>query len=94
MGIKELLPLLKPVTQQLHISEYRGQKVAVDGYSWLHKGVYACARELCLRQPTTKHIQYCVTRAEMMLRHGVEPVMVFDGGKLPTKDAEESSRAQ
>jgi exonuclease-1 len=47
MGINGLLPVLKPVTKATHISKYKGQKVAVDGYSWLHKGAYTCSRELC-----------------------------------------------
>jgi exonuclease 1 len=47
MGISGLLPVLKTITNAKHISAYRGQKVAVDGFSWLHKGAYACSRELC-----------------------------------------------
>jgi exonuclease-1 len=47
MGINGLLPALKPIAKPIHISNYKGQKVAVDGYSWLHKGAYSCSRELC-----------------------------------------------
>lgn len=47
MGIQGLLPLLKPITKHVHLKEYAGKSVAVDGYSWLHKGVYSCSRELC-----------------------------------------------
>jgi exonuclease-1 len=94
MGINGLLPVLKPITQAKHISAYAGNSVAVDGYSWLHKGVYACSTELCLGQPTTKHIQFCINRVELLRRHGVEPVLVFDGGKLPSKDQEESNRSR
>jgi len=47
MGINSLLPVLKSIARPAHASEYRGRKVVVDGFSWLHKGAYTCARELC-----------------------------------------------
>jgi exonuclease-1 len=47
MGINGLLQALKPIAKQVHVRQYQGQRVAVDGYSWLHKGAYCCARELC-----------------------------------------------
>lgn len=47
MGINGLLPAFKGICRPSHISKYRGQKLAVDGYSWLHKGAYCCSRELC-----------------------------------------------
>lgn len=47
MGISGLLPVLKSIARPVHVSSYRGKRVAVDGYSWLHKGAYACSRELC-----------------------------------------------
>jgi exonuclease-1 len=54
MGISGLLPVLKSVTESAHVSIYRGKKVAVDGYVWLHRGVFCCARELCEGRPTDK----------------------------------------
>lgn len=47
MGITGLLPVLKSIAKQQHVGAYRGQRVAIDGFSWLHKGAYCCARELC-----------------------------------------------
>lgn len=47
MGINGLLQQLKSISKPKHVSAYRGQKVAIDGYSWLHKGAYSCSRELC-----------------------------------------------
>jgi hypothetical protein len=46
MGISGLLPVLKSISRPKHVSAYRGKAVAIDGYSWLHKGAYACSREL------------------------------------------------
>jgi hypothetical protein len=54
MGIVGLLPNLKSVTREAHIRECDGQRVAVDGYVWLHRGLYTCAQDLCLGVPTDK----------------------------------------
>lgn len=54
MGIAGLLPVLKSVTVSAHVSIYSGKKVAVDGYVWLHRGTFTCARELCEGRPTDK----------------------------------------
>ena len=54
MGISGLLPVLKSITNGKHISSYAGQRVAIDAYSWLHKGAYSCSQDLCERQHTTK----------------------------------------
>jgi hypothetical protein len=47
MGINGLLPVLKSIAKPKHIREYHGQHVAIDGFSWLHKGAYCCSRDLC-----------------------------------------------
>lgn len=46
MGVAGLLPVLKSVARPVHIRDYRGRKVVVDGFSWLHRGAYTCSREL------------------------------------------------
>lgn len=44
MGITGLLPLLRSVTRRVHLEQFSGRSVAVDAYSWLHKGIYgSCA---------------------------------------------------
>ena len=47
MGISGLLQQLKSISHPTHVSTYKGHKVAIDGYSWLHKGAYSCSAELC-----------------------------------------------
>jgi exonuclease-1 len=54
MGISGLLPLLKSIQQQKHLSDLSGKTLAVDGYVWLHKGAYGCAADLVNGKPTTK----------------------------------------
>ena len=46
MGIQGLLPLLKDIHRKVSVKEFKGKSVGIDGYCWLHKGVYGCAREV------------------------------------------------
>eukprot|EP01122_Echinamoeba_exundans_P010328 TRINITY_DN3842_c0_g1_i1.p1 TRINITY_DN3842_c0_g1~~TRINITY_DN3842_c0_g1_i1.p1 ORF type:complete len:902 (-),score=200.96 TRINITY_DN3842_c0_g1_i1:136-2841(-) len=92
MGIPGLLPALASVTRPAHVQEYRGQTVAVDAYVWLHRGAYACSSELCLGIPTDKYIAYCMKMVRMLQHFGVKPILVFDGGNLPIKREQESTR--
>jgi len=46
MGIKGLLMNTKSVGESKHITEYSGQAVGVDGYSWLHKSLHRCSIEV------------------------------------------------
>jgi exonuclease-1 len=56
MGIQGLLPTLKSITSNVHVSKYRGKSAAVDAYGLLHKGAYSCARELVEGEPTDKYV--------------------------------------
>ncbi len=56
MGIAGLLQLLAPVMQSVHVSMLDGKRVAIDSYSWLHKGAYACAQQLVLGNPTDVYV--------------------------------------
>ncbi|KAJ0236950.1 Exonuclease 1 [Hirschfeldia incana] len=94
MGIQGLLPLLKSSMAPIHIHDLEGCTVAVDTYSWLHKGALSCSRDLCKGLPTTRHIQYCMHRVNLLRHHGVKPVLVFDGGPLPMKLEQENKRAR
>lgn len=77
MGIQGLLPLLRSIEEDVHVSAYEGagararakgaapaqpapagKRVAIDGYSWLHKGVYTCALDLCLGNKTDRFVNY------------------------------------
>ena len=69
---------------------YKGRRVAVDAYCWLHKGCcadqvlrielfdtrcHSCSLELANGVPTDKYIYFCMTRVELLRRHGVIPVV-------------------
>lgn len=94
MGIQGLLPLLKSIMMPIHVKELEGCFVAVDTYSWLHKGALSCSTDLCKGQPTSKHINYCMHRVNMLRHYGVKPILVFDGGHLPMKSEQEIKRAR
>ncbi|BGP55305.1 hypothetical protein JCM8202_000618 [Rhodotorula sphaerocarpa] len=92
MGIGGLLPLLKEIQRPCHVKEWKGKRVAVDGYVWLHRGAYGCAEDLALGRPTIKYVNYAMHRVRMLKYFGVTPVMVFDGGLLPSKMGTEDDR--
>ncbi|EEE55478.1 hypothetical protein OsJ_03659 [Oryza sativa Japonica Group] len=92
MGIQGLLPQLKSIMAPIGLEALKGQTVAVDTYSWLHKGALSCGDRLCKGLPTTRHIEYCMHRVNMLRHHGVKPILVFDGGHLPMKGDQETKR--
>nr|ACU20025.1 unknown [Glycine max] len=94
MGIQGFLPLLKSIMVPIHIKDLKGCSVAVDTYSWLHKGALSCSTELCKGMPTTRHIEYCMHRVNLLRHFGDKPILVFDGGLLPMKSEQENKRAR
>ncbi|KAI0319311.1 PIN domain-like protein [Amylostereum chailletii] len=94
MGITGLLPLLKSIQVQKHLSEFQGQTLAVDGYVWLHRGTYACATDLATGRRTTKYVDYTMQKVRLLRAHGIRPYLVFDGGPLPAKRGTEGERKQ
>lgn len=96
MGIQGLLPLLKSIMGPIHVKDLgkEGCSVAVDTYSWLHKGALSCSKDLCKGLPTSKHIDYCMHRVNLLRHYGVKPILVFDGGLLPMKSEQENKRGR
>ncbi|XP_019444656.1 PREDICTED: exonuclease 1 isoform X6 [Lupinus angustifolius] len=94
MGIHGLLPQLKSIMVPIHIKDLNGSSVAIDTYSWLHKGALSCSTNLCKGIPTTRHIEYCMHRVNLLRHFGVKPILVFDGGLLPMKGDQENKRAR
>ncbi|KAI8973943.1 PIN domain-like protein [Pilobolus umbonatus] len=93
MGITGLLPLLNNAKKPVHIREYFGKVVAIDGHCWLHQGAISCAMDLALGRSTTKYITYFMHRIELLRFHNVIPYVVFDGQPLPIKAATNAIRA-
>ncbi|KAL5337347.1 hypothetical protein BJX70DRAFT_370152 [Aspergillus crustosus] len=94
MGIKGLHGLLKSIQKPCHLKKFSGQTLGVDAYGWLHRGTVACAVDLVLDRPTTKHVDFVLSRVRMLLYFGVTPYLVFDGDDLPSKSGTELDRQQ
>ncbi|XP_027967268.1 exonuclease 1 isoform X1 [Eumetopias jubatus] len=94
MGIHGLLQFIKEASEPIHVRKYKGQVVAVDTYCWLHKGAIACAEKLAKGEPTDKYVGFCMKFVNMLLSHGIKPILVFDGCTLPSKKEVEKSRRE
>ncbi|XP_005374872.1 PREDICTED: exonuclease 1 isoform X2 [Chinchilla lanigera] len=94
MGIQGLLQFIKEAAEPIHVRKYKGQVVAVDTYCWLHKGAIACAEKLAKGEPTDKYVGFCMKFVNMLLSHGIKPILVFDGCTLPSKKEVERSRRE
>jgi exonuclease-1 len=69
MGIQGLLPVLRPYMRAVHVSKFSGKRIAADGYSWLHKGVYSCSGLVATGQAPWRakgrrapYVEYCLNR--------------------------------
>ena len=93
MGISGLLPFLDGFVQKVNLAHFAGQTLAVDGYSWLHKGVYCCAEDVVEGRHTLRYVEYCMKKVKMMQHYGVTPIVVLDGGALGSKEGTEVERA-
>ncbi|PHJ16802.1 xpg n-terminal domain-containing protein [Cystoisospora suis] len=94
MGIQNLLKFLKPLTRPAHISEWAGMTVGVDAMGWMHRGAIACAIELLKGEETDKFLRFIIHMIMLFKYHRVEPLLVFDGAKIPAKEAEDEKRRQ
>ncbi|EME26963.1 exonuclease 1 [Galdieria sulphuraria] len=94
MGIQGLLPVLRPISEAIHIQKFANKRVGIDGYSWLHKGAFGCALELCTGVSTSRYLDYFIERIKMLLYYNVVPVVVFDGARLPVKSETEAIRRE
>jgi exonuclease 1 len=93
MGITGLLPLLKESIDQTHISKFKGQRLAVDTYCWMHRAVYGHTTEMSTGNESTRWVQYCMGILDMLLSFQIEVYLVFDGKNLPAKERTEADRA-
>ncbi|PVH92965.1 PIN domain-like protein [Periconia macrospinosa] len=93
MGISGLLPLLKSIQKPCSLKKFDGQTIGVDAYGWLHRGTAACAIELAQGKPTTKFVDFAMSRVRMLIHFGITPYIIFDGDYLPSKAGTEKERA-
>eukprot|EP00644_Phytophthora_capsici_P015362 jgi/Phyca11/113344/e_gw1.24.35.1 len=94
MGVAGLLPVLKSVTDQVHVSKYAGKTVGVDASSWLYKGAYSCPVDLVLGKPTDAYLNFSIQHIKLLQDNNITPIMVFDGAPLPSKGQENIARGR
>ncbi|KAG3117852.1 hypothetical protein PI124_g4299 [Phytophthora idaei] len=94
MGVTGLLPVLKSVTDQVHVSKYAGKTVGVDASDWLYKGAYSCPVDIVLGRPTDAYLNYAIQHIKLLQEHDITPIMVFDGAPLPSKAQENAKRGR
>lgn len=88
MGIKGLHAAIKHLKTQKHVSELGLTRVAVDASSFMVKGGIRYAREFFRNTLDTKPwAEYCLDIALTLQMNGIVPIFVFDGQRLPLKDA-------
>jgi exonuclease-1 len=92
MGIGDLLVILRHLFKEKQLSDFKDKRIGIDGYCWLHKAVYCDNMDLAFNENSTGFIYFIKNKLNKMIKAGCIPVMIFDGDKLPIKNAEESER--
>ncbi|KAH8584482.1 exonuclease i din7p-like xeroderma pigmentosum G N-region [Cryptosporidium sp. chipmunk genotype I] len=94
MGIQGLLPNVDSVSIRSKIDSFKGKRVAIDTYGWLHRSAANCAESIVLGKPTRVHVNYCVEKIKTLQAKGIIPICVFDGATLPMKRVTEEERSK
>ncbi|RLO01022.1 hypothetical protein DYB28_000595, partial [Aphanomyces astaci] len=103
MGIDSLLVHLGSVMCETHVSRwFGGKRAGIDVSVWMYSGAAATATELALHaankvdvmtlEHTLAYESYCISRLELLLKHNITPVVVFEGAGMPTKAATSARR--
>jgi exonuclease-1 len=71
MGIQGLLKSLEPISTERSLSELYGLRVAVDGYVWLHRGIFSCAVDIARGIPNDSYVSYFKNRIQQLQRYAL-----------------------
>mmetsp|Transcript_32401 Transcript_32401/g.103656 ORF Transcript_32401/g.103656 Transcript_32401/m.103656 type:complete len:289 (-) Transcript_32401:841-1707(-) len=93
MGVQGLLPFVSSASTEVSLEDFRGLTLACDASVWLHRGAISCARELAEGEPAVGFLRVPLRMIALLKRHGVRPLVVFDGGALPMKARVDAARA-
>lgn len=89
MGITGLLPLLKDQMTYVELSDLKGMKMGVDGYSWLYKAITSYGPDVYMRpnDPSVieRYVGLCIRKCKALISHGIQLYFVFDGEEHPMK---------
>lgn len=81
-------------SEPTHVRDFAQNRVGVDAYGWLHRGIYTCASRICRGADTGMYVDYCMHRVRMLIHFGIIPVLVFDGAALPMKATTHAERRE
>ncbi|KAI6176688.1 Exonuclease 1 [Aphelenchoides bicaudatus] len=94
MGIKNLLPFVEKATRNGHISQFEGQRVAIDVSCLLHRGIFGCIDKAARGIKTDFCIKYVTKYINLFLYYRCQVTLVFDGEPLPAKKEVNDSRQE
>ena len=88
MGVVRLHTFVSTAKQSIHLSEFANQTVAVDVSGWLHRGLFngSCTLDIERGQPNDQFMETALRNLAVLVKHGVTPLVVFDGAVLPQKE--------
>lgn len=92
MGITGFLPKLKTIQKPITLEQLHSKKLAVDGYSWLHKATVGCSHELTMGLNTRVYLNYFIKRIRLLKQYDIKPYFVFDGARINVKAGTEKER--
>lgn len=92
MGIKGLLKTLKPIENKTHLKNFKGKKMGIDTYCWLHKSAHIFGEYLADNPDDKKYLIILKKLLFLLLKYEIIPIFVFDGNKIRIKNAEEDKR--
>ena len=86
MGVPETLKRLGPLIKEANLWQgARGRVVGFDGHVFLHHFVYAAAADIINHGDYNPLAKMFRQRCQQIVGHGVNPIIVFDGDRLPAK---------
>ena len=89
-----MLQYFRSIERDTDISRYRGMKLGVDGYSWIHKAIYGSGYNIVVKNDYTKTLKSILARIDVLVHFEVAIVFVLDGADLPVKQKTEEDRAE
>lgn len=85
MGIAGLLPVVKPAMKTKHINSYKGKRIGIDGFVWMHYATSIVATDLFHHPDTDKYVPVFMNRLKSLLTSKIVPIVVFDGDQCTSK---------
>ena len=92
MGIENLLKTLKCFFDDVSLNQFKGKRMGIDGYCWLHQAIYCDDMDLSFNPESDSFVYFILNKLSVLIKCGITPVMVFDGNRLPIKHKEEVYR--